>query len=872
MEMKHPARRPSFASGACPRCGSSSAAPFAAGGICLRCAGARALDRESAAPFPFDGESPPPAADDRDGLPDRIGRFEIIEELGHGGMARVFAARQIGLGRIVALKAIPAGRGGAADLELRFLREAQTVARLRHPHIVAIHDSGRANGFVYFSMDYFEGGDLGRRLRERPFTPRAAAELLRKVAAALAHTHAEGVLHRDLKPSNILLEGDEPRVADFGLAAQLEAGGDLTAATGMLGTPHYVAPEALRRGSAALTVASDLYALGVILFEMLTGRTPFAGASLAELATLVENQEPPAPHLLAPAVPRDLETICLKCLEREPARRYAGAAALAEDLRRFLAGEPILARASGRFDRFRKFARRHRVGLAAATSITLVLITATAVSTWLAIRATQAEKFAAAEALSRRELADFLQNDLLSQASPVEQADRDLKLRTVLDRAAKKVEERFADQPLVEASLRETLSRTYVWLGDYAVAQHQLERAYALSRDQLGPTEPFTLRLLGELASANYNLGHYDKAQSMAMAALVQQRRTLGAAHPDTLATKSTLAGIYQAIGQPARAEALLAETLRAQQRQLGAADSATIETTAGLSSTLLDEGKFAEAVALLRPMLDICRKTRGAEHPYTLLIQNNLAGALWCQGQFAEAAELHQQTFNASKRILGPEHPDTLRSMNNLARSLSAAGRFAEAADLNRQILEIRRRVLGPEYHDTLRSMSSLAECYRELGRLAEAEALFREASGAMKRVLGAEHPDTLQALAGLGATLLAQQKPADAEPILRQCLDAHTKIDASDWTTAAARSQLGVALARLGRFAEAEPLVVSGYEELAKAEPHIPASDWKVVVAAGTQLVQLYTDWGRPAQAAEWKTRLAASAAGVTANRAPR
>ncbi len=860
--MKLPARRPPLASGTCPRCGSSSATPFATSGICLRCAGTRVLEIEAAedaaafsTPLPF----PTLTGEARGTLPERIAAYEIIDELGHGGMARVFAARQVGLGRIVALKAIPAGRGDAAELELRFLREAQTVARLRHPHIVAIHDSGRAHGWVYFTMDYLEGGDLAHRLRAQPFTPREAAELLHKVASALAYTHGEGVLHRDLKPSNILLDGREPRVADFGLAAQLEVGGDLTAATGVLGTPHYVAPEALRRGSAALTVASDLYALGVILFELLTGRTPFVGASPAELAALVEHHEPPPLHLLAPAAPRDLETICLKCLERDPARRYAGAAALAEDLRRFLAGEPILARAAGRLDRARKFARRHRVGLAAATSITLVLVTATAVSTWLAVRATRAEKLAAAEAQTRRELADFLQNDLLSQASPSEQADRDLKLRTVLDRAAKKIEERFTDQPLVEASLRETISRTYVWLGDYEVARHQLERAYAVSRDQLGAAHPTTLRILSELASAHYNLAHYAQAESMATAALVQQRRTLGAGHAETLATKSTLASIYQAVGQSARAEALLLETLRAQQRLLGPGDSATLETVGDLSSTYLDEGKFSEAETLLRAMLATCRQTRGAEHPYTLLAQNNLAGALWGEGKFAEAAELHQATSEICKRTLGPEHPDTLRSLTNVARCYSAVGRFAEAAELHQKILEIRRRVLGPDYHDTLRSMSYLASANLALGRLAEAEAQFRETVLVATRVLGETHPDRLQALDGLGDTLLALGRPAEAEPVFRECLDLRVKAEAAPWMTATARSQLGAALIQLQRFAEAEPLVVGGYEGLRQDEQHIPASNRQIVDRAGEHLVQLYTDWGRPTQAGEWKTKLA-------------
>ena len=361
----------------CPQCGSSADSPFWTNGVCLRCAAGRLLgsDQTSGAQkgashsvrSPIDGE-----------MPERIGAYEILEELGHGGMGRVYAARQVDLGRIVALKVMSVAVRGV-EFELRFLREAQTAARLRHPNLVGVHECGRAEGALFFSMEYIEGGDLSRRLRLRPFAPKEAAALLRKVALGLAYAHQEGVLHRDIKPSNILLDGEEPRLADFGLAAQLEVGGDLTEVTGVLGTPHYLAPEALKRGSAALSVSSDVYALGVVLFEMLTGRTPFAGATPATLAALSEESEPPSPRLLAPVVPRDLETICLKCLEREPSRRYASAALLAEDLGRFLDGEPILARPTSGAERLVRWCRR-RPALAAVWTLMMMLAIGSTVS------------------------------------------------------------------------------------------------------------------------------------------------------------------------------------------------------------------------------------------------------------------------------------------------------------------------------------------------------------------------------------------------------------------------------------------------------------------------------------------------------------
>ncbi len=334
----------------------------------LRHLGANALRFDA----PADDPAAAPSAD-------RVGAYELLEEIGRGGMGVVYTARQPGLERTVALKVMTGGRFATAEAESRFEREAQTAARLRHPHIVAVFESGRAEGRAYFSMEHFPDGDLARRLRERAFAPREAAVLMEKIAAAVAFAHREGVLHRDLKPSNVLLDGDDPRIADFGLASLLHEAGDLTARSAVLGTPGYLAPEGFTTGSAALGAAGDLYALGAMFYELLTGRAPFAGANPAELPGLVTTREPVSPRLLNPLVPRDFETICLKCLEKNPARRYASADALAEDLRRALADEPILARPPSPLGRFLRWCRR-RPALAAAWLLLAVLAAVSAAS------------------------------------------------------------------------------------------------------------------------------------------------------------------------------------------------------------------------------------------------------------------------------------------------------------------------------------------------------------------------------------------------------------------------------------------------------------------------------------------------------------
>jgi len=834
----------------CPSCGGSTAHPFAVGGVCLRCAGLRALAGEDFALTPALDAAP----GSRPGELRRIGAYEIIDDIGRGGMGRVYAARQSALGRIVALKALP-DTGNAAGPELRFLREAQTAARLRHPHIVAVHDSGRADGHVFFTMDYVEGGDLAQRLRRGPLAPRDAAAMLHKIAQALAYTHGEGVLHRDLKPSNILLDGDEPRLADFGLAAELEPGGDLTAATGVLGTPHYLAPETIRGGSAAITAASDLYALGVLAYEMLAGRTPFAGASAVELPQLVDQRPPPSLRYLAPATPPDLETICLKLLEREPERRYASAAALAEDLRRFLAGEPILAQPPGAWTRFSRYARRHRVAFGIGAAFITVLLAATVVSSSLAIRARRAEQRALAEAKTSKAVSDFLQNDLLAQASPTEQPDRDLKLRTVLDRAAARLGNRFEEEPLVKADVHTMIGHVYDSLGEYAQSLPHIEQAWKIRARVLGSDAPATLAAAREVAGALTSVGRTADAERIHRATFERQRTLLGREHPDTLAAADGLAANLRDLGRTAEAEALIVENVAREKKVFGAQSPERFFGLSILGSIRSQQSRFAEAEATFREAAEIETAAKSPDHPDTITAWNNVAFACRDQGKFAESAALNERILAYRRRVLGPDHHDTLVTTNNLAGVYKALGRLAEAETLQRSSVDIARRTLGDRHMETLVFMGNLADTYRREGKLAEATVLIRETLELRRAALGPTHPHTIIALAQLGDLLLRQEKSAEAEPVLRESLAAQLQADPNSWTAAAARANLGTALARLQRFAEAEPLLLDGYRDLAAHTERIPALRRSIVQETREHLVELYTAWAKPERAAEFK-----------------
>lgn len=849
----------------CPHCSRATATPFGTTGLCLFCAGQRALalDLGSDEPEETGDRTPPASLAAFPGLPARIGPYEVIDEIGRGGMARVFAARQPRLDRLVALKVLAAG-AAHTDLAQRFLREAQTVAGLRHPNIIALHDSGRADGCIYFAMDYIEGGDLAARLQTGRPGPAEAASLVRRVALALAYAHRAGVLHRDIKPSNILLQGDEPVLADFGLAALIEPGGDLTRATAVLGTPHYLAPEAVRGGSAAMTPAADLYALGVVLYEMLAGRTPFAGTTPVELAARLQDTEPPPVRRFAPATPRDLETICLKCLERDPARRYAGAEALAEDLRRHLDGEAILARPLPPVARFFRWARRRPVLAALWFAVLLLAVGATTAAFRINRERLRADAEAARAETSLRQataVVDFLKDDLLAQASPTAHPDRELKLRIVLKAAADKIDGRFPDQPLVEAALRETIGATYQSLGEYASASTQLDRALALRR-RTAPATPAEWRLMNQLGESLTAQGRYREAAALVAAALLAQRRTLGAEHPDTVESTATLAGIYHRQDKLVLAEHLERGVLNMRLARLGPAAPGTLAAMSHLATTLMDLGKFEEGTKLLHAVFESRRHTLAANHPATLQAGNDLALAYWAQQRYTDAEPLLRETLTACRSVLGPDHPQTLDVMSNLATLLREQKQWDEAAGLYEAVLTGWRQTVGYEHHEVLRNLSFLALVHRSQGRLAEAQARLEEARGIGFRVLGAKHPEVLSVGDLLGSVLLAQGKFAEAEPILRESLAGHLEGDNRPGAVDITRCRLGASLAGQHQLAEAERLMLTGYDGLRHDFARLMPYQQGVLRETALRLAELYIVTNRPELAQTWRTKAEAPA----------
>jgi tetratricopeptide (TPR) repeat protein len=806
--------------------------------------------------------------------------YELLDQLGRGAMGVVWLAREKSLNRMVALKLMRTGSDPL--LRQRLLREGHAAARLRHPNIVAVHAMGKSEEGAFLAMDYLEGGNLDELLLEGPLRAREAAALVAKIADALVCAHTAGVLHRDLKPSNILLDlKNEPHLADFGLAAPIEGAGDLTVAGEVAGTPAYLAPELLA-GADHASVQSDIYGLGAVLYACLTGRPPFTGDSTAAIFAHITQTEVLAPRLLRPEVPRDLETICLKCLEKTPTGRYASARELLDDLGRFLRGEAIAARPVGAWGKSIRWCRRRPT---AATSIALgaaLLLVLAVGGPIVAFRLERARRRADTAAASSRAVADFLGHDLLEQAAPENEAGRELTLRSVLDRASSRIEGRFPKMPLVEATLEDTLASTYNSLGLYRVARHHWERAYALRRDALGPEAPATVRTLVPLidclrsegrlqdavdlggrtvAQAKRVLGpedvdtltamaslgnaldyekRFSESQPITLQVLAIRQRVLGPEHPDTILAMSNLAFECEAQGQYERAETLCRRALELRTRILGPDNPDTLVSMNNLGAILLDEGQFDQAAAWCAGVADRFRRVCGPEHPKTLIATGVLASALRLKGDYPQAEALYRSILRTRLRVLGPLHPSALLMKTYLGDTLRLEGRLDEAEAMAREAWEGRTRVLGPGHPDTLKSAHELALILVDRHRLPEAEAICRQEIPPTEAALGKTAVQTLDARDELTDILLREARYGDAEAEARLALAGWSARTEKGWQLYAAQSRLAGALIGLQRLHEAKPLAAEAVTQLRRSRARIPAPD-RQVVAEAEQRVQL-------------------------------
>ncbi len=710
------------------------------------------------------------------------GRYTLLERIGEGGMGEVWVAKQTEpVQRKVAVKLIKAGMDSKAVLA-RFEAERQALALMDHPNIARVLDGGLTErGRPFFVMELVNGLPLTAFCDRMKLTPRERLELFVPVCQAVQHAHQKGIVHRDLKPSNVLVtlyDGRPvPKIIDFGVAKA--TGGKLTEQTistqfgAVVGTLEYMAPE--QAGFSALDVdtRADIYALGVILYELLTGLRPFDGqrlraAALDEVLRVIREEEPPRPStrlstdgsLPAAAAVRqteprrlmtllqgELDWVVMKCLEKDRSRRYETANALAREVQRYLADEPVEARPPSPGYRLRKVVRRHRRALATAVVIALLLVAGTAVSTWQAVRATRAERRAAEQAELERQ---------------AKQDAEEQKTRAEAAAAAEAVARRESQKRLAQIETgNEIVTSIFIDLDLRAVkasgepleavlAQRLVKAAAQLEGEAVG--DPLAVAALQDrLGRSLLSLGHPRPAIDLFVKARATRSSALGADHPDTLASMNNLAEGYHAAGQLDKALPLLEETLKLMKAKLGADHPDTLTSMNNLALGYRDAGQLDKALPLYEETLKLMKAKLGADHPDTLTSMNNLAAGYHAAGQLDKALPLLEETLKLRKAKLGADHPDTLTSMNNLALGYDAAGQLDKALPLYEETLKLRKAKLGADHLDTLISMDNLAGGYHAAGQLDKALPLYEETLKLMKAKLGADHPDTLASMNNL-------------------------------------------------------------------------------------------------------------------------
>jgi Tfp pilus assembly protein PilF len=837
-------------------------------------------------------------------FPSHVGKYRIIRLLGEGAMGAVYEAEQEQPRRIVALKVIKPGLA-SPELLHRFAQESQALGRLQHPGIAQIYEAGAADSGYgpqpYFAMESIHGASLIDYANTVGSTPRERLELMAKVCDAVHHAHQRGIIHRDLKPGNILVDATgQPKILDFGVARATDADSRATRQTDvghLIGTLAYMSPEQVMADSQELDIRSDVYALGVILFELLAERLPYRlSRELHKAARVIREEEPPRLGSIRREFRGDIETIAAKALEKEKERRYGSSAELAADIRRYLEEQPIAARPPSAAYQIRKFARRHKTLVLGIAAVFTVLIAGIVTTSREAARARNAERAALRErdraaaaeraatmernravaaesqaldernrALAEKRRADtesaaakainaFLQDDLLSQAGASRQSqtgtkpDPDLKVRTALDRAAARIAGKFDDQPLVEASIRQTIGATYQDLGLFSEAQKQLERALDLQRGALGGEHPSTLRTMNTLAELSYYQGKVAEAGALFAQVLAGRRRALGEQHPDTLLSMNAMAVYQRSQGHYAEAESLYKQAIDLQRRALGAEHPDTLTSMNNLGVLYRNQGRYRQAEPLLTKAMEARRRVLGEEHPATLRTVQALAMALEDQGKYAEAEPLLTKVQEVQRRVLGEEHPDTVTNMNNLALLFDEEGEFGEAEKLFLKTLELQRRVFGEEHRNRLLTMNNLGVVYREQGRYGESEPLFAKVIGIQRLASGEESPDALITLNNLALLYVEEGKFDQAEPLLTKTLDVRRRLLGPEHpSTLISMNSLAVFYQERNRLSEAGEL----FAKVVEARRRVLGPDHPDTIRVLTSLGQIRLAQGRVAEA---------------------
>jgi eukaryotic-like serine/threonine-protein kinase len=826
-----------------------------------------------------------------------IGSYKLLEKIGEGGMGAVYMAEQSQpIRRKVALKIIKPGMD-SRQVIARFEAERQALAILDHPNIAKVFEAGTtASGRPYFVMELVKGLAITAYCDEAQLTPGERLELLVSVCQATHHAHQKGIIHRDIKPSNVLVslyDGTPvPKMIDFGVAKAIDQ--RLTESTlytqhgAIVGTLEYMSPEQAENSAIDVDTRTDVYALGVLLFELMTGTTPLEHerlkqAGYSEVLRRLREEEPPSlssrlsknaalaviaarrntePAKLTRLVRGELDWIAMKALSKDRTRRYETANDLARDLQRFLVGQPVEAAPPSASYRIGKYASKHRAVLSTAATILVVMAVATAISSWQAVRARREEANAKA-------VLKFFSETVLGAARPKDQQGGkgvDLTVRAAMDAAEPAVGRQFAGQPLVEAAIRDTIGTTYIYVSEpkRAIAQHA--RALALRATVLGEDHPETLASMNNLAVAYRLAGRLDEAVALHEKQLGLAQSRLGLDDLDTLMSMNNLALAYRMAGRNDRAIALFEHVLARRTAKLGRDDPETLITLHNLAVAYRSAFRFAEAVSLHEEELERSKKALPADHPDTLTAMDSLATAYLYVGELEAALPLFEESLKLRSAKLGANHSDTLTSKSDLAAAHQLSGRISEAVREFEEVLKQRQADPGLDHPETLRSMNNLALALREAGRSNEAVSMLEDVLDRRKAKLGVDHRDTLKTMNDLAGLYLESRRWSQAEPLLEACLKLRESKQSADWRLFQTMSQLGEAMAGQNKQSDAEPMLIHGYEGLKARESNIPYFKRNEISAAIARLVAFYERRHEPQKALEWRQKMPPSGTAAT------
>jgi serine/threonine protein kinase len=782
---------------------------------------------------------------------EQVGPYRLIEEIGHGGMGAVYLATRADddFRQRVAIKLMRGIVG--PDALRRFRAERRMLASLEHPYIARLIDGGATDtGMPYLAMEYVDGVPIDEYCNSRSLSVSERLDLFMRVCDAVVHAHHALIVHRDLKPSNILVTADgTPKLLDFGIAKLLDDDGTdallATRASMRMMTPEYASPEQIR--GEPITMATDVYSLGVILYELLTGARPhtFGSRAIHEIVAVISTHDAPKPSTVttlsaARELRGDLDTVVLTALQRDLARRYPSVEAFADDLSRYRSGHPVSARAATWRYLTRRFLARHRLA-AAATAVLLLMTAGFAVMLGLSARRAAHERDTA-------ERVTAMLVDMFSASDPAQSRGGATSARELLDRAAARVAQSLSEQPEVRAQLLDALGSVYFALGAWEPAQ-QLFNDSIQARGEAGESESLrTAMTRHRLADLLLWRGEAAAAEQLIASALTTRRRLLKEPHADIAASTALQARAALALGRPwPEVEALYLRAIDSWRQTLGAGTTEVAVALVQIARSRSAEGDFAGAEAAVREALGIRRAAFGDDHPLTVEAQVTLAQTVDQSGRSAESEPISREVLAHRRRIYGnDDHPWVHQAINQLALVLHGQGKLDEAEVHARRAAERARTMVG--YHGgTASNIRTLGMILEDQGRLSEAAAAYRDALDVARKSPGAE-PQTATILLSVAQLELLIGRPATALAAVDEAMAIQSKrIPRRHLTSVPATTARAAALAGLGRLDEAEAL----YQDALSIQRPVLPPRHPLLIATMTAYGVFLLDRGRTAEA---------------------